>query len=118
MFFSRSAYAGSQRYAARQETGDNTAEWGHLEASIPMCLSLSVAGMAYLETLTVNCMSAAFQPFFWSHAHIDTKRRKPWLYSAGKMSLTRATVRSCYTLFYETDQDGAHEAALVPVPRG
>ena len=28
-----------QRYAAIW-TGDNTAEWGHLEASIPMCLSL------------------------------------------------------------------------------
>ena len=47
MLCSRSAFAGSQRYAAIW-TGDNTAEWGHLEASIPMCLSLIVAGMAFI----------------------------------------------------------------------
>lgn len=28
---------GSQKYAAIW-TGDNTADWGHLEASVPMCL--------------------------------------------------------------------------------
>ena len=42
----RSAYAGSQRYAAIW-TGDNTADWGHLAAAVPMCLSLSVAGMGF-----------------------------------------------------------------------
>ncbi len=42
----RSAFAGTQRYAAIW-TGDNTAEWGHLEASVPMCLSLSIAGMSF-----------------------------------------------------------------------
>ena len=121
----RSAFAGSQRYAAIW-TGDNTAEWGHLEASIPMCLSLSVAGMAFCgadiggffgnpdgELFVRWYQAAAFQPFFRSHAHIDTKRREPWLYSAGEMSLIRAAVRSrytllplWYTLFYEAEQDG------------
>lgn len=33
----------SLRYAAVW-TGDNAAEWGHLQASIKMCLSISVAG--------------------------------------------------------------------------
>jgi alpha 1,3-glucosidase len=42
----RSIYAGSQRYAAVW-TGDNTAEWGHLQATIPMFLSLSVAGISF-----------------------------------------------------------------------
>lgn len=41
----RSAFAGSQRYAAIW-TGDNAAEWGHLKATIPMCLSLSLCGMS------------------------------------------------------------------------
>ena len=126
MLYSRSAFAGSQRYAAIW-TGDNTAEWGHLEASIPMCLSLSVAGMAFCgadiggffgnpdgELFVRWYQAAAFQPFFRSHAHIDTKRREPWLYSAGEMSLIRAAVRArytllplWYTLFYETEQNGA-----------
>lgn len=121
----RSAYAGSQRYAAIW-TGDNTAEWGHLEASIPMCLSLSVAGMAFCgadiggffgnpdgELFVRWYQAAAFQPFFRSHAHIDTKRREPWLYSDGEMSLIRAAIRTrygllplWYTLFYEAEQSG------------
>ena len=42
----RSHYAGSQRYAAVW-TGDNSAEWSHLQFTIPMCLSLSVAGISF-----------------------------------------------------------------------
>lgn len=42
----RSFFAGSQRYAAVW-TGDNTAEWGHLKASIQMCLSISVSGISF-----------------------------------------------------------------------
>lgn len=42
----RSGFAGSQRYAAIW-TGDNAAEWGHLVASIPMCLSLALGGMSF-----------------------------------------------------------------------
>ena len=29
-------------------TGDNTADWGHLRISIPMCLSLSVTGISHI----------------------------------------------------------------------
>ena len=42
----RSHYAGSQRYALVW-TGDNAAEWGHLQSTIPMCLSLSVTGISF-----------------------------------------------------------------------
>jgi len=121
----RSAFAGSQLYAAIW-TGDNTAEWGHLEASIPMCLSLSIAGMSFCgadiggffgnpdgELFVRWYQAAAFQPFFRSHAHIDTKRREPWLYSKGEMQLIREAVRSryqllplWYTLFYENELNG------------
>jgi len=121
----RSAFAGSQRYAAIW-TGDNTADWGHLEASVPMCLSLSISGMGFCgadiggffgnpdgELFVRWYQAAAFQPFFRSHAHIDTKRREPWLYSEGEMSLIRTAVRVrysllplWYTLFYEQEMDG------------
>lgn len=43
----RSFFAGSQRFGAAW-TGDNIADWGHLEIAIPMLLSLSVAGMPFV----------------------------------------------------------------------
>jgi len=121
----RAAFAGSQRFTAIW-TGDNTAEWGHLEASVPMCLSLSVAGMANTgadiggffgnpdgELFVRWYQAAAFQPFFRSHAHLDSKRREPWLYSQGEMKLIREAIRTrysflpfWYTLFYQADQTG------------
>ena len=96
------------RYAAIW-TGDNTAGWDHLEASVPMCLSLSIAGMAHCGadvggffgnpdgSLFVRWYQAgAWQPFFRSHAHIDTKRREPWLYSKEEMALIREALRWRY----------------------
>lgn len=125
VFICRSAFAGSQRISAIW-TGDNMAEWGHLEASVPMCLSLSIAGMSFCgadvggffknpdgELFVRWYQAAAFQPFFRSHAHIDTKRREPWLYNESEMKLIRAAIRTrysflpfWYTLFYEGTQTG------------
>lgn len=42
----RSFFAGSQRFAAVW-TGDNTAEWEHLQVSYPMCLSLAISGISF-----------------------------------------------------------------------
>ena len=42
-------FAGNQRYAAVW-TGDNTADWEYLKASIKMCLSISVAGISFCGT--------------------------------------------------------------------
>ncbi len=57
--------------------------------------------------------AASFQPFFRSHAHIDTKRREPWLYSKEEMGLIRQALRwrysflpYWYTLFYEAEKTG------------
>lgn len=43
---SRAFFAGSQRYAAVW-TGDNTAEWEHLRASVPMVLTLGLTGISF-----------------------------------------------------------------------
>ncbi len=43
---SRSNYIGGQKYAAVW-TGDNTASWDHLKASIPMVLDLSLSGQPF-----------------------------------------------------------------------
>ncbi|CAB4066310.1 GANAB [Lepeophtheirus salmonis] len=101
----RSGFAGSQRYASIW-TGDNTAEWSHIEASVPMCLSLDG------EMFRRWYQAAAFQPFFRSHAHIDTKRREPWLFP-NEMEDIRQAIRLrysylplWYTLFYEGEVKG------------
>jgi len=43
---SRAFFAGSQRYGAIW-TGDNTATWDHLKMSLPMILSINVAGLPF-----------------------------------------------------------------------
>lgn len=57
-----------------------------------MLLSISVVGITLCgadvggffgnpdsELLTRWYQAAAYQPFFRAHAHIDSKRREPWL---------------------------------------
>lgn len=121
----RSHFAGSQRFAAVW-TGDNMAEWGHLQASIKMCLSLSVSGISFCgadvggffgnpdsELFYRWYQTGAFQPFFRSHAHIDTKRREPWLFPEDVKLIIRDAVRKryrllplWYTMFYEHERSG------------
>nr|CCW28783.1 glycoside hydrolase [Arachis duranensis] len=43
---SRALFAGTQRYGAIW-TGDNTAEWDHLRVSVPMVLTLGLAGVSF-----------------------------------------------------------------------
>ena len=106
---SRSFYAGSQRFGAIW-TGDNAAEWSHLKVSIPMILSIGIAGLPFIgadvggffgnpdEELLIRWYQAAsMQPFFRAHAHIDTKRREPWLFGDDNLRLIRDTVRQRYT---------------------
>ncbi|XP_063898479.1 neutral alpha-glucosidase AB isoform X1 [Helicoverpa armigera] len=121
----RSAFAGTQRYAAVW-TGDNAAEWGFLAVSVPMCLSLSAAGISFCgsdvggffkypeaELMTRWYQAGAFQPFFRAHSHIETKRREPWLYEPATTALIRdanrrryALIDFWYTLFYEHSIEG------------
>lgn len=48
-----------------------------------------------------------------SHAHIDTKRREPWLFPENTMSIIREAIRKrysflplWYTMFYEHERSG------------
>ena len=98
----RSFYAGSQRTAAVW-TGDNMSKWEHLKISIAMLLSHSVTGITFIgadiagfffnpesEELVIRWYQASvFHPFMRAHAHIETKRREPWLFS----EFARNTIR-------------------------
>ncbi|EEB17338.1 Neutral alpha-glucosidase AB precursor, putative [Pediculus humanus corporis] len=116
----RAGFAGSQRYVSIW-TGDNMAEWDHLKATIPMCLSLSISGLVLCgadvggffgnpepELFARWFQAGAFQPFFRAHSHIDTKRREPWSMDQVVTDVIRGALRKrysylpfWYTLMYE-----------------
>ena len=57
--------------------------------------------------------AGAFYPFFRAHASVDSKRREPWLYDAGKMAIIRDAIRMryellplWYTVFRESSVNG------------
>ncbi|KAL4238130.1 hypothetical protein ACF0H5_002842 [Mactra antiquata] len=122
---SRAFFAGSQRYGAIW-TGDNMGEWGHLKISLPMLLSINLAGVTFsgadvggffknpdAELLTRWYQAGAFQPFFRAHAHIDTKRREPYIQPEENMKIIRQAIIArysylplWYTLFYEGETKG------------
>lgn len=116
----RGYYAGVQRVGPIW-TGDNEANWEALKYSNPMLLSNSMAGVVFSgadvpgffgnpspELLTRWYQAAVYQPFFRGHAHIDTKRREPYLSEEPYRSIVRNALREryallsyWYTLFYE-----------------
>ncbi|XP_028409802.1 neutral alpha-glucosidase AB-like isoform X2 [Dendronephthya gigantea] len=123
---SRAFFAGTQRYGAIW-TGDNIAEWSHLKMSLPMMLTLGVTGMQFSgadvggffqnpdgELLVRWYQTGAYLPFFRAHAHLDTKRREPWLFEDKYKNLMREAIRHryallpfWYTLFHEASQSGS-----------
>ncbi|ROT39009.1 neutral alpha-glucosidase AB [Sodiomyces alkalinus F11] len=122
----RSFYAGSQRFGAMW-TGDNQADWGHLAASLPMILNQGIAGFPFggsdvggffgnpeAELLTRWYQAGAFFPFFRAHAHIDARRREPYLLSEPYRGIVTAAVRlrysllpAWYTAFFHAHRDGS-----------
>eukprot|EP00002_Diphylleia_rotans_P014810 TRINITY_DN287_c0_g2_i1.p1 TRINITY_DN287_c0_g2~~TRINITY_DN287_c0_g2_i1.p1 ORF type:complete len:902 (+),score=170.73 TRINITY_DN287_c0_g2_i1:48-2753(+) len=122
---SRAFFAGSQRYGAIW-TGDNAARWDHLKVTVPMLTSLGLAGMANSgadvggffgnpdpELLARWYQAGAYQPFFRGHAHIDAKRREPYLFDEPYLSQMRNALREryallpyIYTLFYDAHRSG------------
>lgn len=106
----RSYYSGSQRLGAMW-TGDNQAEWSHLASSIPMLLTQNIAGFPFAgadvggffgnpskELLTRWYQAGAFYPFFRGHAHIDTRRREPYLAGEPYTSIITQALRLRYQL--------------------
>ncbi|ERT00466.1 alpha 1,3-glucosidase [Sporothrix schenckii 1099-18] len=106
----RSFFAGSQRLGAMW-TGDNQAEWGHLAASIPMLLSQGIAGFPFAgadvggffgnpdkELQTRWFQAGAFYPFFRGHAHIDARRREPYLAGEPYTTIITSALRLRYSL--------------------
>ncbi|KAG0381051.1 hypothetical protein BGX24_000029 [Mortierella sp. AD032] len=103
---SRAFFAGSQRYGSIW-TGDNAASWDHFAVATPMLLTIGLAGLPFSgadvggffgdpepELLTRWYQAGAFYPFFRAHAHLDSKRREPWLFGEPYTSQIRAAIRT------------------------
>ena len=128
---SRAFYAGSQRFGAVW-TGDNMAKWEHLRASVPMILSAAMAGLPFVgadvggffgnpstELLVRWYQVAAYQPFFRAHAHLESKRREPWLFGEATTQLIRSAIASRYKILpyiYTTFRDTAETGLPVMRP--
>ncbi len=50
------------------------------------------------ELVTRWYQAGAFHPFFRGHAHLDTRRREPWLFGEPYTSIIRSAIRQRYTL--------------------
>lgn len=123
----RSFFSGSQRSAAMW-TGDNLADWGHLAISIPMILTQGISGMPFAgadvggffgnpskELLTRWYQAGIFYPFFRAHAHIDTRRREPYLAGEPYSGIITEAVRLRYALL-PSWYTAFHDAATSGVP--
>ena len=122
----RSFYAGGQRLGAMW-TGDNQASWEHLAASLPMVLNNGIAGFPFAgadvggffgnpskDLLTRWYQTGIFYPFFRAHAHIDTRRREPYLAGAPYTTIITQALRlryqllpAWYTAFHQASVDGS-----------
>ncbi|RHX99340.1 hypothetical protein DYB38_009141 [Aphanomyces astaci] len=107
---SRAFFAGSQRYGAIW-TGDNKADWGHLNYATKMLLSMSVASLTFVgadvggffgnpdaELVTRWSQAATYQPFFRGHAHHDSDRREPWVFGEPHTGRIREAIRRRYVI--------------------
>jgi alpha 1,3-glucosidase len=123
---SRAFFVGTQRWGAVW-TGDNFAQWSHLAASQPMLLNLGISGIIFggadvggffgnpdVELLVRWYEAGSLQPFFRGHAHIDTRRREPWLFGEETTNQIRLAIQRrymlmpyLYTIFRESWRSGS-----------
>ncbi|PIL32749.1 hypothetical protein GSI_04864 [Ganoderma sinense ZZ0214-1] len=106
----RSFYAGSQRFGAMW-TGDNLGTWEHMAVGVKMVLANNIAGFSFSgsdlggffgnpepEMLVRWYAVAIFSPFMRAHAHIDTKRREPYLLDDPYKGIVRNMLRLRYSM--------------------
>ncbi len=122
---SRASYIGGHRYGASW-TGDNTANWYHLETSIPMTLNLGLSGQPFAGPdiggfagngdgpLFARWMGfGALMPFSRGHTGKENIDKEPWSFcdkveSTSRIALERRyrLLPYLYTLFHEASTTG------------
>lgn len=128
----RSASTGVSRYSAVW-TGDNCANWKHLQGSIAVSLGLAISGVPFNgpdvpgfggdpgPELAVAWYKAGFLfPFFRNHSDMWAKPKEPWAFGAA----AREEIARCIRLRYKLlpyiynlwiDQEERGEAVMRPL---
>ena len=127
---SRANFLGGQRYAATW-TGDNVSSWEHLKMSIPMSLSLGLAGQPMsgpdiggfmgraTPELWANWIAVgAFYPFCRGHADKGAPEKEPWAFGEETERAARTALERRYRLLpYLYTLFAASECEGLPVMR-
>ena len=122
----RAAFSGAQTVTALWG-GDNSPQWEHLAASLPMLMNLGLSGMPFVgvdlggfagdtsgELLARWTQAGAFYPFCRNHAMAGTNAHEPWAFGPEVEAICRKYIELryqllpyLYNLFYEAAQTGA-----------
>ncbi len=123
--FTRSAYAGTQRYASSW-TGDNRSSWEDLQITPAMLMNLGLSGLSFTGSdiggfegaptpeLYARWLSmAAFHPFFRTHSAKGTPWQEPWRFGERVERIARRYIElryrllpAIYTLFWQYATEG------------
>lgn len=108
--FTRSGYAGTQRYASSW-TGDNKSTWDNLRLTIAMNLNLAFSGLSFTgpdvggfaldttpELLARWTQACALFPFFRNHSAIDTIHQEVWRFDGETERICRQAIELRYRL--------------------
>ncbi|ADI14857.1 glycoside hydrolase family 31 protein [Truepera radiovictrix] len=122
----RSAFVGTQRYAASW-MGDNSSWWEHLEMSVAQLASMSLLGVAwsgvdiggFFENSNPELYArwialGALYPFMRTHTCAGTRDQEPWSFGPEVEAVARDAIRLryrllpyLYTLAFEAFERGA-----------
>ena len=123
--FSRSGYAGLQRYGSSW-TGDNTSDWEHLRLTPAMLMNLGLSGLSFTgadiggfdgapspELFARWISMGAFTPFCRTHTTKHSPRQEPWSFGAETEAIARRYLEwryrllpYLYTTFWQCSGDG------------
>jgi alpha-glucosidase len=107
---SRATYIGGQRYHAGW-SGDNTANWYHVEASVPMTLSMNLSGLSFygpdIGGFAADGDAQMFErwigfgtmlPFCRSHTGKGNIDKEPWAFGPEVEETSRLAIQRRYRL--------------------
>jgi alpha-glucosidase len=122
----RAAFSGAQAVTALW-CGDNSPQWEHLAASLPMLMNLGLSGMPFVgvdlggfggdtngELLARWTQAGVFYPFCRNHATTGANAHEPWAFGPEVEAICRKSIELryqllpyLYNLFHEAAQTGA-----------
>ncbi len=107
----RASFIGGHRYAAMW-TGDNVADWYHVDISIPMVLNMGLSGQPFAgpdiggfkgpsdaEQFARWMGIGALLPFARAHTEVGQRDKEPWSFGPETEAACRLAIERRYQLF-------------------